>query len=775
MNITTSITLNMQTPGYVVAYEPQGNKLSRFITATLKNGSASWSVPPGATAMIRVAKPDGTFAVYDKNEKGQTAYTISESTVTIELVGAALAAAGDALVTVMFLDSTGSNLSPFSFRLVIMPTAVSDDDIASSDYFNVFQNTINKLQAFYGAPLTAATASAMTDTTRVYVYVGSESGYVYGHWYYYNGSTWVNGGVYNSEGINSNWLYAAYPVETISNAVLANFSDGADDVPVKTLHIAINPVQNLHGYDHPWPGGGGKNKLPQLFFQHSSTMVYVGTDLDGTYATALPEGTYTLSASLTVSGRFYIRERNGSSNVPVGAASLTPSGSFTVPEGGGVYNIWLYNGSDGITVANINWAQLESGSTATEYEPYENVCPISGWTAAEIARTGSNLVSPFAWTYTNTAKGVTFSLTPENVTITGTSTGTNADSSNIAFASPIKLFAGQTYVFAINGTWSTPSLRLFLRTETNGNLWHGDSTNCQWTVTPTKDIEVHRIMLRVREENATVDVSGAFYANLNELGAYEPYKGTTYEISFGTAGTVYGGILTNNGDGTWKLEVRWFGYRFDTAEKIEAIGSYTNKRMQMRTNDIPYPRIKTVSTQLCSHAKYQNNAGLIHQDTITEAEFQIYPNDNYIFFALPGVDSLQGYKDFATAQMTAGTPLTFVSLVEESQYATYQLTGPEVMSLLGVNNVWADCGEIEELAYRADIGLYLVEALNPIKEMLAYREDTMKATRAYTTGDYIVVGDTFFKVTVPIANGATLTPGTNVNATTVGAQLKLLS
>ena len=49
-----------------------------------------------------------------------------------------------------------------------------------------------------GSPAVAATASAMTDQSRVYVYTGSESGYTNGNWYYYNGSSWVSGGVYNS-------------------------------------------------------------------------------------------------------------------------------------------------------------------------------------------------------------------------------------------------------------------------------------------------------------------------------------------------------------------------------------------------------------------------------------------------------------------------------------------------------------------------------------------------------------------------------------------------
>lgn len=57
----------------------------------------------------------------------------------------------------------------------------------------------------YGAPQKAATASAMTDTSKVYVYTGSESGYNNGDWYYYDETleAWTSGGVYNSQGIET--------------------------------------------------------------------------------------------------------------------------------------------------------------------------------------------------------------------------------------------------------------------------------------------------------------------------------------------------------------------------------------------------------------------------------------------------------------------------------------------------------------------------------------------------------------------------------------------
>lgn len=49
-------------------------------------------------------------------------------------------------------------------------------------------------------PLTAQSADDFTsaDTTKVYVYTGSEEGYETNHWYYYNDSEWVDGGLYGA-------------------------------------------------------------------------------------------------------------------------------------------------------------------------------------------------------------------------------------------------------------------------------------------------------------------------------------------------------------------------------------------------------------------------------------------------------------------------------------------------------------------------------------------------------------------------------------------------
>lgn len=57
---------------------------------------------------------------------------------------------------------------------------------------------LNAIRNEYGYPFVASTVADMTDPTKIYVYVGSETGYVNGDWYYYDGTAWVSGGVYNA-------------------------------------------------------------------------------------------------------------------------------------------------------------------------------------------------------------------------------------------------------------------------------------------------------------------------------------------------------------------------------------------------------------------------------------------------------------------------------------------------------------------------------------------------------------------------------------------------
>ena len=105
---------------------------------------------------------------------------------------------------------------------------------------------------------------------------------------------------------------------------------------------------------------------------------------------------------------------------------------------------------------------------------------------------------------------------------------------------------------------------------------------------------------------------------------------------------------------------------------------------------------------------------------------------------------------------------------------TYQITPTEVSTLLGANNIWADTGDID-VTYKADTQLYIDKKITATKSIIAGVETEYKATKNYTTGQFLIVGYNLYKATANIANGATIAVGTNVVSTTVAEQLIALA
>lgn len=91
----------------------------------------------------------------------------------------------------------GTPLSASNLRHVENGIVAAHNDIAA------LTANVNSLSERYGTPLVAHTAAEMTDTTKIYVYVGSETGYTTGDWYYYDGDSWESGGAYNSTAVNT--------------------------------------------------------------------------------------------------------------------------------------------------------------------------------------------------------------------------------------------------------------------------------------------------------------------------------------------------------------------------------------------------------------------------------------------------------------------------------------------------------------------------------------------------------------------------------------------
>ena len=204
---------------------------------------------------------------------------------------------------------------------------------------------------------------------------------------------------------------------------VASFADGADDMPVTGLTVDIEPVQDLHGYSNPWPAGGGKNKLKSILYNTTvianagltlSNIIY-GSDgylqsvtVNGTtsaevniqfsrrnsstYTTELPVGDYIFSVGATLPDGAKIEVgKNATTHDTTTsfkriAQSTTDGLSFSITDPD--YLTIQVNAVYGTVFSNVTlkpMVRLATESDAT-YAPYENICPISGHTEANIYR-----------------------------------------------------------------------------------------------------------------------------------------------------------------------------------------------------------------------------------------------------------------------------------------------------------------------------------------------------------------------------------------------------
>lgn len=161
------------------------------------------------------------------------------------------------------------------------------------------------------------------------------------------------------------------------------------------LKVKIQYQQDLHGYDYPWPAGGGVNKFNINAIENKTTTnnsivndhgvitvsigeasTYNGISTDKTLAQLAPGleagKTYMLTVVTTGTAQIYLTDVKWESGT-----------TQTLTEENLAKNVWLYASGKG-TEATITAIQIEEGTTQTDPVPYENKCPITGYDEAEI-------------------------------------------------------------------------------------------------------------------------------------------------------------------------------------------------------------------------------------------------------------------------------------------------------------------------------------------------------------------------------------------------------
>lgn len=111
------------------------------------------------------------------------------------------AAVGKAVFELVIDDGTHGTAN---FVVLVEPKPGDNADLSETD-ISMIEQAVEAASTIkpYGSPLVASTVAGMTDHEKVYVYVGSETGYTSGNWYYWDGSAWTSGGVYNSVAVQT--------------------------------------------------------------------------------------------------------------------------------------------------------------------------------------------------------------------------------------------------------------------------------------------------------------------------------------------------------------------------------------------------------------------------------------------------------------------------------------------------------------------------------------------------------------------------------------------
>lgn len=208
-----------------------------------------------------------------------------------------------------------------------------------------------------------------------------------------------------------------------------------------------------------------------------------------------------------------------------------------------------FTAADAAPVADLTAAIVPVQSGSGDPSP-TNIRPISGWTECKVTRAGKNLLHDPP---SKSAYGVTFEYdsTGKYFHIYGTCTTTVLISNAIGSSSSYienELFTGIEYVFSCS---CDDSSVVRIRYE----IIYLDGTSDVIFANTPFILQKKSIKQRVKwnEENSG---GYTFYAGTTyniklypqlELGssatAYEPYLGDIYTVTFGSAGTVYGGTL----------------------------------------------------------------------------------------------------------------------------------------------------------------------------------------------------------------------------------------
>lgn len=571
---------------------------------------------------------------------------------------------------------------------------------------------------------------------------------------------------------NSLWDKLLVSEEASGNP--ASFDDGADDVPVSSLKVNLEPVQLGSGDPSP-------SNIRPIIAANGKNMMPSGTD--GTYTdngiTCVCEGgVYKLTGTSTGSVTI---------NIPlIASVDLSPSTNkiaFFNSQGSSLAVGLCRNGTriHYWTMSNINiiasgWADsgnevineirfsLNSGVTLDctispmlmllsdndySYQPYQGIM---------VERCGRNLFGGDVMG--EELRSIAYNPTLDTVNKTLTFTN-SAQASGVWDRSAFTNFKPNTQYTAIItanlvNAESNNNCLCFLYTDgTRDSVVINSTTKTTYVVTSASGKTIKGFgMTYLTNKQAVMyyEESGIFEGVLT-ASDFEPFTGNTYPYSLGQS--VYGGTVDL---ATGVLTVT-HGY-VDMGSLVWQDGAFSNF-----TSPSIVSTVLQITSSVMPKLLAENLKTIIYdnRNASTDARIALSPG---------GYLDVRGTSyENATAFKAA---VNGVKLVYElATPTTVQLTPQEVKTLLGYNNI-SSSGTVDVI-YHADTKLYVDKMTAVDNAIIAPTEEGFTATRNYTVNDLVIVADTLYKVTANIQNGGTITPNSNVTATTLSALIKALS
>lgn len=351
-------------------------------------------------------------------------------------------------------------------------------------------------------------------------------------------------------------------------------------------------------------------------------------------------------------------------------------------------------------VVNIEPVQSGTGDPSPE-----NVRPISGWTGATVTRAGKNLFNNIA--ETDTINGVVFAVNLDG-TINASGTATR---NAILRLGTITLPAGRYLISGLPQNGNSTTWEIMLTTgdysAATNHIYAAGGSILSITKETTYGVQII-IRSGTTVSNMVFSPMICFASDIDST--YAKGMSTTLSITFPTeAGTVYGGTLTINADGSGDLTVNKFGFVLDGVNnKLNvASTSYIGNTTTRGYKALWAQNVIKPASAISDCAAYGNN--------ITEQNKQIFfiTGNNNLELNVRLLNSETGIVSTDTASQAdtklnaylSEHPLTVV--YESSATVTYHLANiNQLFTLHGTNNIWANTGNIT-VEYLADTKLYI--------------------------------------------------------------------